>query len=83
MKLRGSDIIYIRECRQILAKIQESVENKKKESIPVHRRRSTRKIRIVEALRSTRRKIRIKRNINRRVDKTIINKTEETKTRKE
>jgi hypothetical protein len=81
--MKSPDIIYIRECRQILGKIRESVGNRKKESTPAPKRRSTGRRRIEGALRSTKRRKRRKRSINQRVDRTIINKSAERKTRRE
>jgi hypothetical protein len=77
------NIIYIREWRQILGKIQESVENRKKESTPVQKRRSTGSRKIEEDPKSTKRKIRIKKSINLKVDRIITRKSADKKKRRE
>jgi hypothetical protein len=80
---RIANIIYIREWRQILGKIQESVENRKKESTPVQKRRSTGSRKIEEDPKSTKRKIRIKKSINLKVDRIITRKSADKKKRRE
>jgi hypothetical protein len=80
---RIANIIYIREWRQILGKIQESVENRKKESTPVQKRRSTGNRKIEEDPKSTKRKIRIKKSINLKVDRIITRKSADKKKRRE
>jgi hypothetical protein len=74
---RDLDIIYIREWRQILGEILDSVVNRKRGSIPVPKRRSTGRRRIAGAPRSIKRRKRIKRNTNPKVDNNITNKNEE------